>query len=246
MQELHRHIGSKARDEFYIIAPASRVTFLEDYLDHGNTRYYILRIPYSIIDELHDRPFEQIRQPVDETEINNTVEAVGFDFIIPPTVKARYSVEHGNGELFEAATITIKEFTSEAMTKKPRHFENHETLSMVMVDYDYKGNGEGIFDLDAVFYRDDIEKDGWKVRLDATQFGEKIMIIYMDIFGNELREVKTPSNFGIKADCVREKAGPYGKAKRAPKKARKTAAKKKTAKPRRKATKKTAQRRSNR
>ena len=59
VQDLHRHIGSRTRDEFYIIAPASRVTFLEDYIDCGRTRYYILRIPYSIIDELHDRPFEQ-------------------------------------------------------------------------------------------------------------------------------------------------------------------------------------------
>lgn len=223
VEELHRHIGGRTRDEFYIIAPASRVTFLEDYLDHGHTRYYILRIPYSIIDELHDRPFEQIRQPADETEINNTVEAVGFDFIIPPTVKAEYGLERRKGEIFEAATITIKKFTSEAMTKKPRHFENRETLSMVMVDYNYKGNGEGIFYLDAVFYRDAIEQDDWKVRLDVSQFGEKIMIIYMDIFGNELREVKTPVDFGIQTDRVHENAVRYGKAKGVAKKPKRTA-----------------------
>ena len=202
--ELHRHIGRRARDEFYIIAPASRVTFLEDYIDHGHTRYYILRIPYSIIDELHDRPFEDIRQPVDETEVNNTVDAVGFDFIIPPTVKACYTIQKPKGAIFATATITIQKFTSEAMTKKPRKFENRETLSMVMVDYDYKGNGEGIFDLDAVFYRDSIEKDGWNVRLDASQFGERIMIIYMNIFGNEMREVKTSADFGIEGSRVRE------------------------------------------
>ena len=209
--DLHRHIAGRARDEFYIIAPASRVTFLEDYMDHGRTRYYILRIPYSIIDELHDRPFEQIRQPVDETEINNTVEAVGFDFIIPPIVKAAYRIEKPKGELFNDATITIEKFSSEAMTKKPRHFENRETLSMVMVDYDYKGNGEVLFDLDAAFYRDAIEKDDWKVRLDASQFGEKIMIIFMDIFGNELREVKTPSDFGIQVGSIGKKPARRGK-----------------------------------
>ncbi len=221
--ELHRYIGARARGEFYIIAPASRVTFLEDYIDHGHTRYYILRIPYSIIDELHDRPFEQIRQPADETEINNTVEAVGFDFIIPPTIKAEYGVEHRKGDLFEAATITIKKFTSEAMTKKPRNFENRETLSIVLVDYDYKGNGEVLFDLDATFYRDDIEQDDWKVRLDASQFGEKIMIIYMDIFGNELREVKTPADFGIQTDRVHENTASYGKTKGITKKPKRTA-----------------------
>jgi site-specific DNA-methyltransferase (adenine-specific)/adenine-specific DNA-methyltransferase len=207
VQDLHGHIGSRTRDEFYIIAPASRVTFLEDYIDHGRTRYYVLRIPYSIIDELHDRPFEQIRQPVDEADINNTVEAVGFDFIIPPTVSAKYAVGKREGELFDAPTVTIEEFRSEAMTKRPRRFENRETLSMVMVDYDYTGNGEGVFDLDAVFYRHDMEQDAWKVRLDASQFGEKIMIIYVDIFGNELREVKRPEDFGIKRDRV-AKASP--------------------------------------
>ena len=221
VEELHRHFGGRTREEFYIIAPASRVTFLEDYLDHGSTRYYILRIPYSIIDELHDRPFEQIRQPADEAEINNTVEAVGFDFIIPPTVKARYSAEKPKGQMFDAPTITIEKFSSEVMMKKARKFTNRETLSMVMVDYDYKGNGEDVFYLDAVFYRDSIQKDDWKVRLDAGQFGERIMIIYMDIFGNEMREVKTPSDFGIK---------PYGKTKRVTNKAKKPTTRKNTAK----------------
>ena len=202
--DLHQHFGTRTRDEFYIIAPASLVTFLEDYIDHGNTRYFILRIPYSIIDELHDRPFQEIRQPVDEADINNTVEAVGFDFIIPPTVKAAYGIEKKSAELFSTATIKIKEFKSEAMTKKPRTFKNRETLSMVVVDYDYKGNGEGVFDLDATFYRDEIEEGGWKVHLDSSQFGAKVMIIYMDIFGNELREVKTPQDFGISADKDRE------------------------------------------
>ena len=86
------------------------------------------------------------------------------------------------------------------MAKRPRHFENRETLSMVMVDYDYTGNGEGVFDLDVVFYRHDMEQDDWKVRLDASQFGQRMMIIYVDIFGNELREVKRPEDFGIEQD----------------------------------------------
>jgi len=208
IKSLHQYLSSRARSEFYIIAPASRVTFLEDYIDHGNTRYYVLRIPYSIIDELHDRPFQEIQQPVDEGDVNNTVEAVGFDFVIPPEAKLTYTMERKPGELLTLATITIKKFKSQAITKRPRIFQNRETISMVMVDYDYKGNGEGVFDLDVAFYRDEIEKDGWKVRLDQSQFGEKIMIIYMDIFGNELREVKIPADFGIrpKVKSVQKKA----------------------------------------
>jgi site-specific DNA-methyltransferase (adenine-specific)/adenine-specific DNA-methyltransferase len=198
VSDLHRHLGSKIRKEFFIVAPAACVTFLEDYIDLDATRYYILRIPYSIIDELHDRPFQEIRQPVDEMHVNDTVEAVGFDFIQPPTLRAEYGVPRSKGDLFNYATIKIKQFESQAMTKIRHEFKNRETLSMVMVDYDYRSNGEGVFDLDAVFFRDQIEKDGWEVRLDPSLFGSKIMIIYIDIFGNELLEVKTPKDFGIK------------------------------------------------
>lgn len=195
--ELHRHLGGKARKEFFIVAPAACVTFLEDYIEHGSTRYYVLRIPYSIIDELHDRPFQEIRQPVDEMHVNDTVEAVGFDFIQPPNLKASYEMKRMNGGLFWYATVTIERFESKAMTKHPREFKNRETLSMVMVDYDYRGNGEEVFDLDAVFYREEIEKNGWEVHLVPEQFGSKIMLIYIDIFGNEFREVKTRVDFGF-------------------------------------------------
>jgi site-specific DNA-methyltransferase (adenine-specific)/adenine-specific DNA-methyltransferase len=197
VRELHRHLGGRTRDEFYIIAPASRVTFLEDYIDIDETRYYFLRIPYSIIDELHDRPFREIRQPINEKEVNATVEAVGFDFIQPPRLKASYAYEKPEQELFGAATILIEEFHSEAMLKRDREYENRETLSMVMVDYDYKGNGEGTFELDLVLYRHEIEEAGWKVRLNPNSIASRVMIIYIDIFGNELREVKTPNDFGI-------------------------------------------------
>jgi hypothetical protein len=35
-----------------------------------------LRVPYSIIKELHKKDFEKIIQPKSETDVNNTVEAV--------------------------------------------------------------------------------------------------------------------------------------------------------------------------
>ncbi|HKU53013.1 MAG TPA: site-specific DNA-methyltransferase, partial [Nitrospira sp.] len=198
IEELNKHLGSRARTEFFIVAPAASVTFLEDYKEFGKTRYYILRIPYSIIDELHERPFAEIRQPVDETEVNNIVDAVGFDFIQTPVVKSVHSVEKQRGGLFKYATITIHKFESRVLIKKPREFKNRETLSMVMVDLDYRGNGEGTFELDAVFYRDQIEKEKWQIRLDPELIGPSIAIIYIDTFGNEFREVKKRSDFGLK------------------------------------------------
>lgn len=86
--------------------------------------------------------------------------------------------------------------------------------------------------------------------MDVTQFGERIMIIYMDIFGNELREVKTSSDFGVKTNRKRKNRTTDSMIKRAPNKPRKSKSKKianKTAgKSKRKTAKKSAQRRNKR
>jgi len=192
IDDLHSMIGSKIGRQFFIIAPAASVTFLEDYIDKGSVRYYILRIPYSIINELHNKDFEAIKQPIDESQVNDTVDAVGFDFIRQPKVECTYSIEKPEGQLLEYAVIKIKTFKSEAMLKGASQLGNRESLSMVMVDFDY--NGE-VFNLDKVYYASEIEKNGWKVFLPKENFKDRIMIIYLDIYGNEYREVKTLQDF---------------------------------------------------
>lgn len=192
IEDLHNQIGGKVGSSFFIIAPAASVTFLEDYLDRGKTRYYILRIPYSIINELHNRDFEAITQPVDENQVNETVEAVGFDFIRLPTVQCDYcAVLTGNGDVSEAV-IRINTFKSKAMIKGAAQKGNRETLSMVMMDYDYDGD---VFVMDGVSYAGDIEKNNWELRLPAKTIGKQMMIIYIDIYGNEYREVKSLADF---------------------------------------------------
>jgi len=192
IDDLHNQIGGKIGSRFFIIAPAASVTFLEDYIDKGRTRYYVLRIPYSIINELHTRDFEAITQPIDESQVNETVEAVGFDFIRLPEVACEYLIKPREGELINEAVIQIKTFKSKAMVKGATQKGNLETLSMVMVDYDYDGE---VFALDAVFYAGDIEKNGWEVRMPLESLGEQVMIIYIDIYGNEYKEIKTPADF---------------------------------------------------
>jgi site-specific DNA-methyltransferase (adenine-specific)/adenine-specific DNA-methyltransferase len=198
IDDLHAQIGGKVGARFFIIAPAASVTFLEDYIDKGRTRYYILRIPYSIINELHSRDFEAITQPVDESEVNATVEAVGFDFIRLPEVECEYLIKPREGQLIDEAVIHIKTFKSRAMARGATQKGNLETLSMVMVDYDYDGE---VFALDAVFYAADIKENGWEVRMPPEALGKQAMIIYMDIYGNEYREVKTPADFGGSANA---------------------------------------------
>ena len=193
IDDLHSMIGSKIGSQFFIIAPAASVTFLEDYIDKGSVRYYILRIPYSIINELHSKDFEAIKQPIDESQVNDTVDAVGFDFIRQPKVECDYAIEKPKDQLLEYAVIKIKTFKSEAMLKGASQLENRKSLSMIMVDFNYDSE---IFNLDKSFYASEIEKNGWKVFLPLEEIKKQIMVIYLDIYGNEYREIKTLQDFG--------------------------------------------------
>lgn len=192
IDDLHLMVGSKVGKQFFIIAPAASVVFLEDYIDKDAVRYYILRIPYSIINELHTRDFEAIKQPVDESQVNDTVDAVGFDFIRQPKVDCNYSISKPKDQSAEFATIQIKTFTSEAMLKGASQLKNRESLSMIMVDYHYDGE---IFNLEKVFYSSEIEKKRWKVFLPIKKIKKQIMVIYLDIYGNEYREIKELIDF---------------------------------------------------
>ncbi|MBT9139018.1 MAG: Modification methylase DpnIIB [Syntrophomonadaceae bacterium] len=200
IDDLHSILGDRIGRRFFIVAPAASVMFLEDYIEKGKTRYFVLRIPYSIIDELHRRGFTHIKQPVSEMDVNDTVDAVGFDFIQIPEVECEYYLAQPRGQVGlghsgQDAVIKINRFESNIISKKPLHFENFETLSMVMVDYDY--NGE-VFNFDDVFYAEDLKKHDYEIRFDSTKLDGQMMLIYIDIFGNEKREVKRLGDFKSK------------------------------------------------
>jgi hypothetical protein len=205
IDDLHKYLGSKIGRRFFIIAPAASVQFLEDYIEKGKTKYFVLRIPYSIIEEIHNRGFTKIKQPVSEMDVNDTVDAVGFDFIQVPTVECKYFIGDKKGQLelgkvTKECVIRIERFESKVISRKPLSFANLETLSMVMLDYDFDGE---VFDLDDVFYAEELKKNflseaeenGYEVRFAKDKVKDKIMVIYIDIFGNEKREVKTLKDF---------------------------------------------------
>lgn len=192
IDDLHNQLTGKLRDKFFIIAPAASVEFLEDYVDKGDTRYYILRIPYSLINELHSRSFEALVQPTDETQVNETVEAVGFDFIRLPEVGCKYLVRRKGEKPTEEAVILVETFKSKALVKGSTRRGNRETLSMVMLDFDYDGE---VFAVDEVFYAEEIKANGWEIRFPPKRLGKQLMIIYIDIYGNEYKEIKTLADF---------------------------------------------------
>ena len=187
---LHDVLGKFLKERMFVIAPLNRVFFLQDYIEKDGIRYYVLRIPYSVIDELHKNQFSRPLQPATSKDINKLIETIGFDFIYPPEVEAKY---YKTGKtLFGEFVIDIKKFEAVQRAKKPIEFKNREALSMVLID---KGYNDKFFDMDYYPFRDQIEKEGWKVKFSADKVGDKIAIIYLDVLGNERFEVKSIKDF---------------------------------------------------
>ena len=92
--------------------------------------------------------------------------------------------------------IEINEFKSDTLVYDPEDFENYETLSMVMIDTNYN---DDYFNLSQVFWSDKIiaeDKSKAEIRLPQDSFtGKKMMVIYLDKYGNELKIVKTHKDF---------------------------------------------------
>ncbi|MGD9973624.1 MAG: site-specific DNA-methyltransferase [Desulfatirhabdiaceae bacterium] len=196
IQEIHEAVGSRVGNKVFIIAPALTFDFQQDYITHNGVRYYALRIPYSIIHELHRREFTALKQPADEMAVNDTVEAVGFDFIRTPELEYKLGRVEPKAELLGQAFIEIKTFRSDAVVREPFQKKgNRETLSMVMLDFDYDEETQ-IFDLDDVQYADAIEKSGWKVTFRPDLLGQKMMAVFLDIYGNEARILIDAKDFG--------------------------------------------------
>jgi site-specific DNA-methyltransferase (adenine-specific)/adenine-specific DNA-methyltransferase len=197
IKSLHNALSGKGGEVFYIIAPTNAFAFYEDEIKHDDTIYKTLRVPQSVITELIKRGGDTIKQPTSEQDVNDTIDAVGFDFIQVPQVETEYKIDKPKAvtllnQKAKECVVKIKTFKSRTLTKSPEEFQNFETLSMVMVDYNYDGK---IFDLDEVFYADTIKPD-FEVRFDSGKLDKQMMLIYLDIYGNEKKEILSLKDFG--------------------------------------------------
>lgn len=200
LEDLHSHIGNKIGSRLYIIAPANYVDFISDYYEIGKVKYYFLKVPYQIIKELHKVNFKKFRQPQRKSNINDLEDAVGFHFIRQPQVKSKL-VSSKNQII-----IHIQEFYSDYTEEESGNdMDNFESLAMVLIDRNYKGEA---FEMDDYFFAEDLlpnknkksdesEEDLKKelkqqkeiiIPLNKKDCGEKIMIVYIDIYGNEFKE----------------------------------------------------------
>ena len=200
LQELHKNIGKKIDGRFYIIAPANNVNFISDYHQIDDVRYYFLKVPYQIIKELHKVQFKKLRQPQSKNQINDLDEAIGFHFIRQPEVQSKIQV------LKDKVILKIKSFESAYLQDETgEKLKNFESLSMLLVDLKYDGDNfmmtNYYFAQDLVNQKlgeeendEEIKKELEKQKEITKEFpkkdcGKEILAIYVDIYGNEFKEV---------------------------------------------------------
>ena len=202
LETLHKNLGRKVGERFYIIAPANNVDFISDYYQIEATKYYFFKVPYQIIKELHKVPFKKLHQPQSKNQINDLEEAKGFHFIRPPEVEAKIKVSK------DKITLTINKFeTAYTQDETGERLKNFESLAMLLIDLNYDGDK---FMMTHYFFAEDLlnhkkndenEESGEEIKKELKQkkeiireflkkeCGKKIMAIYVDIYGNEFREV---------------------------------------------------------
>jgi len=208
LQDLHRNIGKKVGSRVYIVTPINFVDFVDDFVEIDDVRYYFLKIPYHIINELHKKPFVKVRQPQSKKRVNDIEGAVVFHFKRPPEVKAE--IKKSKDEI----KLLIKSFKTNELqsdkVKDEKSFENFETLSAIFIDKNYNGKS---FEMDEAFFADDLlpkkkskkksqtedeenipddlkqlSKTGIEISLKASEVKNQIMVVFTDIYGNDFTQ----------------------------------------------------------
>ena len=192
ISDLHKNIKNKKYSRVYIVAPATRVDFISDYQEMEDTRYYFLKVPYEMIEELHKSPFTKSRQPRSKNDVNDIEEMKGFQFIYTPDVECKLERDKKD------TILRVTRFISDPLNGFET--ENFSTLSSIFVNYNYNGKE---FLMDDVRFWSEIESsskeykdtkvnntDGetmsieWRI---STKFlGEKVVFIFTDVYGNDV------------------------------------------------------------
>lgn len=219
VESLHKALGGKAGDRFFLIAPVVSFSFMMDEIRHGSTTYVFLKVPISILYRLIEKKEKgAFKQPVSEGDVNEVIDAVGFDFISQPILKAEYKrLKPENVTLLNQRqkdyVIRIKEFKSDTLLSNPDDFHNFETLSMVLINYNFDGK---VFKMDDAFWAEDLvnaelkrkginsnakfeekvkECDYLDIRLSEESVSDRMMVIFIDKYGNEKKQVLRKKEF---------------------------------------------------
>jgi site-specific DNA-methyltransferase (adenine-specific)/adenine-specific DNA-methyltransferase len=185
LQKLYESLNGKVEGRFYIIAPANNVSFISDYFEIGNIRFYFLKVPYQVIKELHKVQFKKLRQPQNKGQVNDLDEAIGFHFVRQPEVVSMIKSSQ------ETITLKLRRFETGYSQETPRETtQGFKSLAMILIDLKYDNE---TFILSNYYFADELAPKGdnkqIEIKFPKANCGQQIMIIYVDIFGNEFREI---------------------------------------------------------
>ncbi len=170
----------------YIVAPSTRVDFITDYEERKGIRYYFLKIPYQMIKELHGAEFTKFRQPRSKFGVNDPIEETkGFSFVRTPAVESSICRNGENVQICIRAFRSVEPRSSKSAEE--RTMSGFQLLSAVFVDRRYDGKD---FVMTDAFFADELteSENGLSLFLKADSVGKEIMVVYTDIFGNDLTE----------------------------------------------------------
>jgi DNA modification methylase len=197
--DLHKYLRGKAGERFYIIAPVHGINFMQDEIRLGNTIYTFLKVPVSVLVRLiQSGELGSYKQPKSEDDVNEVIDAFGFDFISQPKLRYTLHKVRRQQELFTEKyfVIRLKEFRSDGLLYSPEDFKNFETLSLVMVDFDYDKEP---FTLDEHFWGKELVKDETKpveIILDSGKWTkDKLAVVFIDQYGNEKKLIFNKREF---------------------------------------------------
>lgn len=191
LNNLASSLGQSAPSRIYIVSPATRVNFIVDYEEMLGIKFYFLKVPYEMIEELHKTPFVKFRQPKSREAINDIEEMKGFQFMYKPEVSCKLIRKDKNVDFI------VEEFRSYSL--ETGETKNFDTMSSIYVDYN---SDNKFFIFDDVRFWDEIEsknkkhsdtkiieKDGEIDRVIWTfsenELGDNPTFIISDTLGND-------------------------------------------------------------
>ena len=190
VDDLHRTLRGKPGEKYFVIAPVVAMDFAEDEVVRDKTTYVFLKVPLSVLMRLIERKeTAALKQPTKEEDVNEVIDAVGFDFISQPQVEVKAKKQRDG--LLKEMVLEIRAFRAQTLATDPEDFKNFETFSMAMVDLDYDGD---VFRLGRVFWAEDLlneaggldKAESLLVKIPEQDFtGKKMMVILCDRYGNE-------------------------------------------------------------
>lgn len=199
VKNLHTYLKGKGGERFYVIAPGQSINFMQDEIKLGDTIYTFLKVPVSVLIRLiQSGELSSFKQPKSEENVNEVIDAFGFDFISQPQVKYTLHKQNKKEGLFnkEQYIIRLSEFYSDGLLYSPEDFKNFETLSLVLIDLDYK---EEPFTMDTYLWGKNLVKDETtpvEIAIDAEKWTkDKLAVIIIDDYGNEKKLVLDKKEF---------------------------------------------------